>query len=116
MQNPQRQSSIPLVVTPTSQFDHSTGKMMHFVKDDNNSPSPAYEFHQTPASTFGEPIVHEIPVVLEVTGPQASQATPTDAPEASEVPASQSQVPPQVSVEGSSIISSSLVSNNNLSQ
>ncbi|KAB2599559.1 hypothetical protein D8674_009830 [Pyrus ussuriensis x Pyrus communis] len=29
--------SIPLVVTPTSQFDHSTEKIMHFVEDDNNS-------------------------------------------------------------------------------
>ena len=33
---PQSEAFSPLVVTPISQFDRSTGKMMHFVEDDSN--------------------------------------------------------------------------------
>ncbi|KAM2569048.1 hypothetical protein TB2_009204 [Malus domestica] len=41
--------------------------MMHYVEDDSD-----LEFQYAPTSTFGEPIVLEIPVASEVTNPQAS--------------------------------------------
>ncbi|KAB2612199.1 hypothetical protein D8674_041704 [Pyrus ussuriensis x Pyrus communis] len=104
---PTRGKSIPLEVTPISHFDHSTGKMTHYVEDDSDS-----EFHHTPVSTFREPIVPEIPVISEVTNLQASQEAPTNVPEVFEVPTSQ----PQVSVEGSSTVFPPLASTNNLAQ
>ncbi|KAB2597293.1 hypothetical protein D8674_000213 [Pyrus ussuriensis x Pyrus communis] len=45
-----------LAVTPTSHFDPRTEEMLHFVEDDNNS------INQPPPTSFGEPIVPEIPV------------------------------------------------------
>ncbi|KAM1974794.1 hypothetical protein ACFX15_039642 [Malus domestica] len=90
--------------------------MMHYVNDDSSSPSPTQEFHQTIGSTFGYPIVLEIPVVSEVTNIPAFWAAPTDVFEASEVPASQPQVPLQVFVKGSGTVSSPLVSHDSPSQ
>ncbi|XP_070677798.1 uncharacterized protein [Malus domestica] len=55
-------TSPPLMVALTSQFDPRTGEMLHFVEDNTTS-------------VFGEPIVPEIPVVSEVTSPQASPQT-----------------------------------------
>lgn len=52
---------------------------------------PSSTSHQTPASTFGEPIVPEIPVVPVVTDTHASRAASTDVPTTPEVPASQPQ-------------------------
>lgn len=107
--------SVLLEVTPISQFDCSTGKMMHYVEDDNTSVSayfwqsifkhfPHFSFilqpssasHQTPAFTFGEPIVFEIPVVPVVVDSHASRAASTNVPTALKVPASQPQVHSQV--------------------
>nr|XP_028963602.1 TMV resistance protein N-like isoform X1 [Malus domestica] len=98
----QGSSSIPstspsLVVAPTSQFDPSSGEMLHFVEDNSNSSFPGHESQQLAATAFGEPIVPDIPVVSEVTSPQAAGAVSTDTVVASKVPISQ----PQASVEGS---------------
>ncbi|KAM1812033.1 hypothetical protein FF1_028556 [Malus domestica] len=90
--------------------------MTHYVEDDSDSPPQAQEFQQTPVSTFREPIVLEILMISEVTNPQVSRAAPTNVPEVFEVPASQPQVPLQVSVEGSSIVSPPLKSHDNLPQ
>ncbi|KAM2242485.1 hypothetical protein ACFX1S_009436 [Malus domestica] len=46
--------------------------MMHYVEDDSDLPALVQEFRYAPTSTFGEPIVPEIPVASEVTNPQAS--------------------------------------------
>ncbi|KAM2461896.1 hypothetical protein PS1_012817 [Malus domestica] len=66
-------------------------------------PYLAQKIHQIIASTFGDPIVPEIPLVLEVTDPPTFWAALTDV---FEVPASQ----PQVSIEGLGTASSPLVS------
>lgn len=48
--------------------------------------------HQSATSTFGEPVVHEIPVVLEVTISRVSRADSLDVVVAPEEPISQPQV------------------------
>ncbi|KAM0985404.1 hypothetical protein ACFX2C_012679 [Malus domestica] len=70
-------------------------------------PYLAQKIHQIIASTFGDPIVPEIPLVLEVTDPPTFWAALTDV---FEVPASQPQVLSQVSIEGLGTASSPLVS------
>ncbi|KAB2617374.1 E3 ubiquitin-protein ligase RHA2B [Pyrus ussuriensis x Pyrus communis] len=60
----------PLVVASTSQFDSSTREMLHFVEYDSNSVT--HESQQPTTTAFGEPIVPEIPVVLEAISPRAS--------------------------------------------
>ncbi|KAM0997501.1 hypothetical protein ACFX2I_007360 [Malus domestica] len=73
--------------------------MMHYVEDDSDSPALVQEFQHALASTFGEPIVLEIPVVSEVTNPQVSHAPFTNASEVPKLYVSQPQVLPQASVE-----------------
>ncbi|KAM1034467.1 hypothetical protein ACFX2A_038735 [Malus domestica] len=83
-----------LVVTLTSQFNLKTKKMLHFVDKDTNLVNIS-------TFPFGKPVVPEIPVVSEVTSPQASQATdPSDVVVASESPISQ----PHAFGDGSGII------------
>nr|XP_028964104.1 uncharacterized protein LOC114826993 isoform X2 [Malus domestica] len=59
-------SSTALDATPSSQFDPSTGVMLHFVDEDSNLPSPVYEPPPTIVVSDNEPIVPEIPVASEV--------------------------------------------------
>ncbi|KAB2597477.1 TMV resistance protein N-like [Pyrus ussuriensis x Pyrus communis] len=61
-----------MVVTPISQFNHSTKEWLHYVEDDSAPSSPTHEAIRQPPTTFREPIVHEIPIVSEVTSPRAS--------------------------------------------
>ncbi|KAB2599039.1 hypothetical protein D8674_041197 [Pyrus ussuriensis x Pyrus communis] len=71
-----------LVVTPTSQFNPSTGDMLHFVKDSSNSSSSVQETNQPPTISFREPIVLESPVVSEGLG-EGSAKTTASTPRAS---------------------------------
>ncbi|TQD88044.1 hypothetical protein C1H46_026407 [Malus baccata] len=87
------------------EFDHLTRKMMHYVEDDSHSPSLAQKFHQTIASSFGDPTTPEILMVLEVTNPPIFCAAPTNVSEAF-----------KVSVEGSGTVSPPLVSHDSLPQ
>ncbi|XP_050142197.1 uncharacterized protein LOC126618149 [Malus sylvestris] len=59
-------SSTALDATPSSQFDPSTGVMLHFVDEDSNLPSPIYEPPPPLVVSDNEPIVPEIPVASEV--------------------------------------------------
>ncbi|KAM1977743.1 hypothetical protein FF1_014284 [Malus domestica] len=59
-------SSTALDATPSSQFDPSTGVMLHFVDEDSNLPSPVYEPPPSIVVSDNEPIVPEIPVASEV--------------------------------------------------
>ncbi|KAM2039505.1 hypothetical protein ACFX1T_012938 [Malus domestica] len=55
-----------LEATPSSQFDPSTGVMLHFVDEDSNMPS-SIQNPSVATRTSDEPIVPEIPVTLEAT-------------------------------------------------
>ncbi|KAM1787702.1 hypothetical protein ACFX11_038068 [Malus domestica] len=46
--------------------------MLHFIEEDSNPTSPTHKSQQPTATTYGEPIVLEIPVVSKVISPQAS--------------------------------------------
>ncbi|KAM1382183.1 hypothetical protein FF1_034488 [Malus domestica] len=87
------------------EFDRLTRKMMHYVEDDSHLPSLAQKFHQTIASSFGDPTTPEIPMVLEVTNSPIFRVAPTDVSKAF-----------KVSVEGLGTVSPPLVSHDSLPQ
>ncbi|XP_050105622.1 uncharacterized protein LOC126585260 [Malus sylvestris] len=55
-----------LKATLSSQFDPSTGVMLHFVDKDSKLPSPLYEPPQPSVAICDEPIVPKIPVTSGV--------------------------------------------------
>ncbi|KAM1149214.1 hypothetical protein ACFX2B_029527 [Malus domestica] len=59
-------SSTALDATHSSQFDPSTGVILHFVDEDSNLPSPVYEPPPSIVVSDNEPIVPEIPVASKV--------------------------------------------------
>nr|XP_028953619.1 uncharacterized protein LOC103425851 isoform X2 [Malus domestica] len=59
-------SSPALDATHSSEFDPSTGVMLHFVDEGSNLPSPVYEPPPPSMVSDNEPIVPEIPVTSEV--------------------------------------------------
>lgn len=96
-----------MMVTPTFQFNPTTGELLHFVEDDNTSVSffisQLLEAINQPPPAFWEPIVPEIHVVLEVTNPKAPQVTsranPPTFPKAvvtKEIPPPEAQGPAQL--------------------
>ncbi|KAM2202912.1 hypothetical protein ACFX1R_002565 [Malus domestica] len=76
-------SSTALDATPSSQFDPSTGVMLHFVDEDDTLPSSGYEPLSPPVALDKEPIVPEIPVTLDATISQAFARPTVDEPPSS---------------------------------
>ncbi|KAM2917187.1 hypothetical protein FF1_046022 [Malus domestica] len=60
-----------LDATPSSQFDPSTGIILHFVDEDDTLPSSGYEPLSSSVALDKEPIVPEIPVASNTTISQA---------------------------------------------
>ncbi|XP_050114931.1 uncharacterized protein LOC126593094 isoform X1 [Malus sylvestris] len=79
-----------LDATPSSQFDPSTGIMLHFVDEDDTLPSSGYEPLSPSVALDKEPIVPEIPVALDTTISQALTRQTVDEPPSS--PQDQPQV------------------------
>nr|XP_028954683.1 leukosialin-like [Malus domestica]XP_028956148.1 leukosialin-like [Malus domestica] len=73
-------SSTALDATPSSQFDPSTGVMLHFVDEDDPLPSPVYEPPPSLVVSNKEPIVPEIPVTSDAAIPQAFACPIVDEP------------------------------------
>ncbi|KAM1258120.1 hypothetical protein ACFX2J_037594 [Malus domestica] len=69
-----------LDATPSSQFDPSTGIMLHFVDEDDTLPSSGYEPLSPSVALDKEPIVPEIPVALDTTISQALTRQTVDEP------------------------------------
>ncbi|KAM1375250.1 hypothetical protein ACFX2I_025706 [Malus domestica] len=72
-----------LDATPSSQFDHSTGIMLHFVDEDDTLPSSGYEPISPSVALDKEPIDPEIPVALDTTISQALTRQTVDEPPSS---------------------------------
>ncbi|XP_070677645.1 uncharacterized protein [Malus domestica] len=83
-------SSTALDATPSSQFDPSTGVILHFVDEDDPLPSPVYEPPLSLVVSDKEPIVPEIPVASDAAISQALARPIVDEP--SSPPQDQTQV------------------------
>ncbi|KAM1554742.1 hypothetical protein ACFX1Z_007449 [Malus domestica] len=69
-----------LDATPSSQFNPSTGVMLHFVDEDDPLPSPVYEPPPSLVVSDKEPIVPEIPVTSDAAISQAFACPMVDEP------------------------------------
>ncbi|XP_050141119.1 uncharacterized protein LOC126617104 [Malus sylvestris] len=72
-----------LDATPSSQFDPSTGIILHFVDEDDTLPSSGYEPLPPSVVLDKEPIVPEIPVALDTTISQMLTRQTVDEPPSS---------------------------------
>ncbi|KAM2066607.1 hypothetical protein ACFX1T_043061 [Malus domestica] len=73
-------SSTVLDATPSSQFDPSTGVMLHFVDEDDPLPSSVYEPPPSLVISDKKPIVPEIPVASDAAILQAFACPTVDGP------------------------------------